>query len=161
MRILHTIGIAVGIACAAASASAAGTVSVAFVKPQGFTDVRDGFATSYEQVLASLKLQFEEAAAPYVGDGQTLKIEVLDVDLAGETRYGARQNNPRLLKGRADWPRIELRYVLETSGQAVRRGEARLQDMAYLNRRGGLPYDPQLAYERRMLNEWFRDEFKK
>lgn len=157
MGIRHTLGVAVSIATLAGAAHAAGTVSVSFVKPENFTDARDSFMST-EGHLKALKRHFEAAAAPYVADGQTLKIEVLDVDLAGEIKRGSR-TDLRVLRGRADWPRIQLRYSLEASGQAVRNGEARVQDMAYLDRFAGVPVDTTLRYERRMLDEWFKAEF--
>lgn len=157
---LHVVGVAVSAAIFATAAQAAGTVAVTFVEPDKFTDIRDNFVSS-EHHLQVLKRHFEAAAAPYVADGQTLKIEVLDVDLAGDTKFSVRLNNPRVLRGRADWPRIQLRYALEAPGQAARSGEARVQDMAYLDRFAGLPLDTSLRYERRMLDEWFKAEFKK
>jgi hypothetical protein len=160
MRILRTIGVALSAITLAAAAQAAGTVSVSFVKPENFTDVKDG-ALSKDRQLETLKRHLEQAAAPYVADGQTLKIEVLDVDLAGEVKPGARASDLRVLKGSADWPRIQLRYALESPGQATRSGEARVQDMAYLMTRAHLPSGEALAYERRMLDEWFKAEFRK
>ena len=75
------------LAAVAASVRAAGTVQVQFVQPEKFADVRDQ-AFSWERNLDMLKRLLESAAAPYVADGQTLKIDVLDVDLAGEPKGG-------------------------------------------------------------------------
>lgn len=152
-----TFGSLILLACAGA-AQAAGTVQVSFIQPEKFVDVRDA-AFRAEDNLALLKQHLEQAASPYVGDGQTLNIEVLDVDLAGEVRRGARPFDLRILKGRADWPRIELRYRLEGPGQAARAGQARVQDVAYLQRLGSLRHEA-LSHERRMLDEWFKTEFK-
>lgn len=160
MRILRIIGVALSAITLATAAQAAGTVTVSFVKPETFTDVKDG-ALSKDRQLEALKRHLEQAAAPYVADGQTLKIEVLDVDLAGEIRPSARANDLRVLKGSADWPRIQLRYTLESPGQATRSGQARVQDMAYLMHGATLPNTEPLAYERRMLDEWFKAEFRK
>jgi hypothetical protein len=145
----------------ALSAHAAGTVQVTFLQPERFSDVRDSFYSS-ERHLDLLKQHLQAAAAPYVADGQTLKIEVLDVDLAGELRPSARANNRRVLRGGADWPRIQLRYALEAPGQTLRSGEARVQDLAYLQRDlGGYRSREALYHERRMLDEWFEAEFRK
>ncbi len=160
MRTLHTVGVAIGAFTLAAAAQAAGTVSVSFVQPENFTDVKDSFL-SKDRHLEALKRHLEQAAAPYVVDGQTLKIEVLDVDLAGELRPSARAHDLRVLKGSADWPRIQMRYALEGPGQTTRSGEARVQDMAYLMQRAYWPSGDALAYERRMLDAWFKAEFKK
>lgn len=144
----------------AVSAHAAGTVQVSFVKPENFADVRDR-TYSREQNLKSLERIISSAALPYVADGQTLKIEVLDVDLAGEVRPGARAWDVRVLRGRADWPRITLRWSVEGAGAAPRRGEAVVQDMSYLQRIPPSTADSTLVYERRMLDEWFKAQFSK
>lgn len=149
------------LAAIAASAHAAGTVQVQFIQPEKFADIRDQ-AFSRERNLENLKRHLEQAAAPYVADGQTLRIDVLDVDLAGEPKPDARANGLRVLRGRADWPRIELRYTLESPGQPARSGKASIRDMAYLQHGPlAIPADEPLRYERRMLEEWFKKEFKR
>ena len=144
----------------AATAHGAGTVQLSFVRPENFADVRDR-TYSREQNLKALEQVFTTVAQPYVADGQTLKIEVLDVDLAGEVRPGARAHDVRVLRGRADWPRITLRWSIEGAGAAPRSGEAVVQDMAYLQRIPPAMSDTALVYERRMLDEWFRQQFGK
>ena len=161
MRSFLPIGVALGSAMLAVAALAAGTVQVSFVKPENFADVR-GAHLRADDNLRALQRDIEALAAQYVGDGQTLKVEVLDVDLAGEIHHGRRLNDVRVLRGRADWPRITLRYVLEAPGVAPRTGQAVVADMAYLERTR--PYDhseTMFPYERRMLDEWFRAEFQK
>ena len=140
-------------------AHAAGTVQLSFVKPETFADIYDR-TYSREQNLKALEQIITSAATPYVADGQTLKIEVLDVDLAGEVRPGARAWDLRILRGRADWPRITFRWSLDGAGAAPRSGEAVVQDMAYLQRIPPAFADTSLVYERRMLDEWFRQQFK-
>jgi Protein of unknown function (DUF3016) len=142
----------------AVSAHAAGTVQVNFVKPENFADVRDR-TYSREENLRALEKVIVSVAQPYVADGQTLKIEVLDVDLAGEVRPSARATDVRVLRGRADWPRITFRWSVD--GAAPRSGEAVVQDMAYLQRLPPSVADTALVYERRMLDEWFRQQFGK
>lgn len=158
MKPLFTL---IALAALAAGAQAAGTVQVRFMQPEKFIDVRDQ-AFSRERNLDVLKQHLEHAAAPYVADGHTLKIEVLDVDLAGEPKMNARINDLRVLKGRADWPRIDLRWTLEAPGQPARSGQASIRDMSYLHQVAAGRYaDEPLRYERRMLDRWFRDEFSR
>ena len=71
------------LAAFAAGAQAAGTVQVQFVQPEKFADIRDQ-AFSRERNLEMVKRLLERAAAPYVADGQTLKIDVLDHVILGE-----------------------------------------------------------------------------
>jgi Protein of unknown function (DUF3016) len=157
---MKRIAITVAAASLAVSAQAAGTVQCNFVNPERFADVRDR-SYSAEHNLKTLQDIVVSVAAPYVLDGQTLKVDVLDVDLAGEVRPGARAWDVRVLRGSADWPRITLRWSLEGAGQASRSGEAVVQDMAYLTRIASPLASTSLIYERRMLAEWFKTQFGK
>jgi hypothetical protein len=141
---------------AAGVAHAAGTVQVSFVTPEKFTDVRDRSYRVEDNVKALEKVLID-VAKPHVIDGQTLTIEVLDVDLAGEVRPGLRAWDLRVLRGLADWPRITLRWRLEGAG-APRGGQAVVQDMAYLQRIQPPLSGTHLVYERRMLAEWIKKE---
>ena len=153
-----TFAIALATVLVAGAAHAAGSVQVSFVKPENFADIRDR-TYSREQNLKALEQVITSAAQPYVADGQTLKIEVLDVDLAGEVRPGARAYDVRVLRGRADWPRITLRWSID--GASPRSGETVVQDMAYLQRIPPAVSGTALVYERRMLDDWFRTQFAK
>ncbi len=153
-----TFAIALATVLVAGAAHAAGSVQVSFVKPENFADIRDR-TYSREQNLNALEQVITSAAQPYVADGQTLKIEVLDVDLAGEVRPGARAYDVRVLRGRADWPRITLRWSID--GASPRSGETVVQDMAYLQRIPPAMSGTALVYERRMLDDWFRTQFAK
>ena len=95
-----------------APAQAAGVVQVRFVEPQNFTDVRDG-SHLLDQNLRSLERVVIDAAAPHVADGQTLTVDITDVDLAGYIHPGAMPRAVRLLRSSADWPRITLRWRLD------------------------------------------------
>lgn len=155
MSAARRVGAALAVLLAGSVAQAAGTVTVTFVEPARFRDVRDEHLRS-DAHLAALRRHIEQAAAPYVADGQTLRVEVTDVDLAGEVRPGGSAQPLRVMGGGADWPRIDLRYVLEAPGQAPVAGRAMVQDMSYLQRASGLRLGIDLPYERRMLDEWFR-----
>lgn len=139
---------------AAASASAGATVT--FVQPENFTDVP--FSTwDRERVLKDLQQHFDKLAARLPA-GQQLNVEVTDIDLAGET-WPARFHGQdiRVMKGGADWPRISLRYSITQAGQVIKSGQENLADMAYqynMSRYGG---DDALRYEKRMLDDWFRE----
>ena len=144
------------LALAASVVQAAGAVSVKFVEPDKFADARDTRhdASDNLRVLAG---HIGSAAGRYLADGDRLDVEVLDVDLAGEiwpSRHGLQV--VRLLKGGADFPRIKLRYTLESSGQTARSGELTISDMAYLQRSGGPHTGDALGHERRMLDGWFQ-----
>ena len=140
---------------AAGSASAGATV--AFVHPETFTDMP--FASwERERVMDDLRAHFDKLAAKLPA-GQQLKVDVTDVDLAGQTwptRFGGQ--DIRIMNGGADWPRIALRYTITApDAQVVKSGEENLSDMAYqqhMTRYGG---DDALRYEKRMLDQWFQN----
>jgi len=150
----------VGLALVVAGAHAAGTVQVSYVQPERFADAGDA-GSDREDNLKALTSHFEGLAKRYLGDGQKLSIEVLDVDLAGEMRPLVRRagQDLRVLKGKTDWPRIKLRYTLESPSQAPRKAEQTVSDMDYLQRLAGHYASDPLRYERRMLDDWFATEF--
>jgi Protein of unknown function (DUF3016) len=159
MRHFIQLGVLFGAVLFGSAVQAAGKVSVTFKEPARFRDVHDERLKS-ESNLAALRRHIEEAAAPRVADGQTLRVEVTDVDLAGEIRPGGTAAQPvRVMSGGSDWPRVELRYVLEEPGKAPVSGRATVQDMSYLQRASGLRAGIDLPHERRMLEEWFRTSF--
>ena len=158
-RVIRAATFAFGLALTALAAQAAGAVQVTFVQPEEFSDIRDAHRDSSGN-LRELKRYLEEQAAERLRDGQTLTIEVLDVDLAGEVRFVRHVNDyVRVLKGSTDWPRIKLRYTLTTADQPARRVEQTLSDKAYLMRLGRHTDGEMLRYEKRMLDEWFDAQF--
>lgn len=152
-------GIAVAMQAAALAVHAAGTVQVSYVQPDRFIDAGQR-PSDVEDTLSELTRHFELLAKRHLPDGQALRIEVLEIDLAGSThpwRHAAQ--DIRLLKGGADWPRIQLRYTLESTSLGPRKAELWVADMGYLQRIGGRYASESLGYEKRMLAEWFSAEF--
>lgn len=144
-------------ACLAGAAQAAGQVEVKWVEPENFIDI--GFGTmERERNQASLEEVFRQMARQ-LPDGQTLKIEVLEVDLAGETRPGS-VRDVRIVRGGVDWPRMTLRYALHAGEATLKSGQAQISDMNYLfGARPVAPGEGNLPYERRMLMRWFEETF--
>lgn len=141
----------------AGPAQAAGIVEVKWVEPDKFLDIGLG-SMERQRNQQELELVFQQMARQLPG-GQTLKIEVLDVDLAGETRLGAARD-VRIVRGGVDWPRMTLRYSLQAHEGVLKSGEARLADMNYLfGTRAVNPGEGNLPYERRMMLRWFEDTF--
>jgi Protein of unknown function (DUF3016) len=135
-----------------AAAQAAGRVEVAWIEPASY---RDAGPTPWERerVLQALDahLGLWSRALP---DGQTLRLEVTDLDLAGEIRPFA-WHDTRVLRSGADWPQMSLRYTLQADGRTLKSGEARLSDMGYQFARRS----ETLGYEKAMIDRWFRQEF--
>ena len=153
--------VAVATTSAFAAGSAAATVTVTFTQPESYADMP--FAPSdKELVMKQLQIHFDKLGAQ-LPQGQDLKVEVLDINLAGriEPQLGARFGHDiRVLSSRADWPTIELRYSVESDGKVLRSGEARVDDKSYLDHINRYLANDSLRYEKRMLDEWFKTVLK-
>ena len=133
-------------------AHAAGTVEVRWIEPAQFSDVSRN-AIDRERELQALGKYMTQLGSR-LPDGQALTIAVTDLNLAGEMQpFGWR--DARVLRGRADWPQMALRYTLRSGGRTLKSGQAHLADMNYFF---GLRSD-ELGYEKRMVERWFKDEF--
>ena len=82
---------AVALLCAAPLGASAATpddrVSVRFVQPERFTDIRAGLhdvASARNPFLAELQVWIEQRATPLLGAGQRLEVSVTDIDMAGD-----------------------------------------------------------------------------
>jgi hypothetical protein len=131
----------------------AGTIEVKFTEPKRFSDIGRSH-TDQEQTLATLRAHFESYAQALPAN-QTLSVEVTDVDLAGEQEFMRARSDLRVLRGRADWPRISMKYTLSEGGRTLKQGEEHLSDMAYQQHGLLSRVNDELPYERRMLDRWF------
>ena len=143
---------------AALPAHAAGTVQVNYLQPENFSDV--GFG-SFERDRSLDKLtDVFKKLAERLPDGQVLKLDVSQVDLAGRLQPTHRGQDLRVMTGRADWPQIKLRYTLLAGDTVLKSGDARLTDLNYLqNARLGDNQRSELPYEKRMIDTWFDKTF--
>ena len=115
MRIARTL-LTLAALAAGTLAQAAGSVQVSFDKPDEFVDIGHN-RWDQERALDQLREVFKGWGAR-LPDGQTLKVEVLDVDLAGRLQP-RRGDEIRVLNGRADWPRIKLRWTLSAGDRTL------------------------------------------
>jgi len=138
---------------------AGATVTVSFTNPESYIDIgryRDEPNTAMRELEAHLKQLGER----YLPPDQLLRIEVLDIDLAGDLRLSNRFGHEvRILRGKADWPRIKLHYVLEADGRVLADQQANIADMDYLQHPSRYYSNQSLAYEKQMLDDWFRQSF--
>lgn len=137
--------------------TAVAATTVNYVDPDKYADMPFS-SWDKERVQKALTEHFEKLGAKLPA-GQNLKIDVTDIDLAGHPEPGAhRPNDFRILRGRADWPRMNFRYSIESQGAVVKSGEASVSDMNYLQSFNRYSSNEYLRYEKRMLDEWFRKE---
>ncbi|MFC5481255.1 DUF3016 domain-containing protein [Massilia suwonensis] len=133
--------------------SASAEVVVNYVQSDRFTDL-PRMQQEREQVLAELTKHLTKLGADLPA-GQTLRIDVDDIDLAGRRLPTTGTREERMFHSAVDWPRIELEYEVESNGQIVRSGKVALRDMAYLSRTQRYFDGDPLRFEKPMINEWF------
>ena len=150
---------------AASSTKPAAPVTVTFVAPENFTDVKDGpfdSERSRAQVLDALKAHIEDLSRSYVTNGRHLEVKVTDVDLAGEFEpwRGVDFDHIRILKEIYP-PRMELEFrLLDADGKVISEGKRHLQELGYLMTTVMPTTDP-LRFDKDMLRSWMRQEFKR
>lgn len=151
---LARAALALGAALLTSVAATAAVVDVHFVQPDRFTDI------GFERLDRERALQAIEQHLTRLGtrlpDGARLRVDVLDVDLAGRLEpWPTRQ--VRVLGGQADWPRMTLRWRLDPSsgGDALASGEERLADLGYLSRTAPLRSQSAYAPDLRLIDDWF------
>lgn len=136
-----------------ASSAALAEVTVTYTKPDDYTDLargeydRDRVLKQFTDYFATL----EKKLPP----GENLKIDVLDIDLAGRMYPRRNGEEIRVMNGGADWPRMHLRYTLEKDGQVLRSGDDNIANMNYQQSRSSYFDSDPLRYEKQMLDDWF------
>lgn len=149
--LVRQLGLA-GLLLLAAGGASAG-VTVTYNHPENFADLP--FASwEREDVLKRITEHFDKLGKALPA-GQDLRIEVLDVDLAGREEPGRGARDLRVLRGNADWPRMHLRYWLEQDGREIKSGDEQLSEMDYLNRTNRYFEGEPLRYEKQMMDNWW------
>jgi hypothetical protein len=159
MRALRIALILTGLCLAAGPALAAGDVEVSFIAPASYTDGGNDLANAEEnrdKIAAYLKQLGQQLRS-----GEVLKIDVLDIDIAGTLLPSRRATGQlvRVARGNADYPRIKVRYTLQSDGKTLQRGEETVADMNYLRHQPTERADDPLGHEKRMLAGWFKTRF--
>jgi Protein of unknown function (DUF3016) len=143
----------------ATASHSGGVAEVSFPNEARYTDA-GAYGTERAANLAQLAAHLKRLAQRDLPEGQKLTVEILDVDLAGEARPWRRMpSEVRVLRGRADWPRIELRYTLSGEPGNTRSATESIADLNYLQRIGSYGSSEPLVYEKRMIDDWFRARF--
>ena len=164
LAMLLGVGVAPDFAVGPEVSQADSRVSVIFVDPQTFTDLRneDGGPVSLS-LLDQLKQFMRQTGERCVPAGMHLEIRVTDIDLAGEFEpgRGPEFGHIRIVKD-LYLPRIKLEFRLtDAQGKVVSAGERELTDPAFQTRDAfARPGNDYLRYEKDLLRDWFRHEFK-
>lgn len=151
---IRNAAVAVALSIVSLGASA-DTATVNFIDIGKMTDVprsipeRDNMEAQLRDHLANLSKRLPS--------GQELKVDFVDIDLAGDEFPRIASHHLRVLKGQGDRPRLHLRYRVEQNGQMLKSGERELIDSSYLMSKNS--YDHEIySHEKQMLHDWFRKE---
>ncbi len=143
----------------AGSMPAGAETVVSFVHPEQFTDaaLRGGYGPKAEQsALSEIARYLESLGTRYLGTRQTLAIDVMNVDLAGQFEpWPAMAYDVRFMRDVYP-PRIMLRYKLTEEQRTLIEGEEMVVDINYLANPRARPADDHLRYEKAMLADWFK-----
>lgn len=145
----------------AAADKAPDNVTLVYQDPDKFTDVLENgqnYTSTY--FLDELSKFFLQTASPLLAAGQKLAITVLDVDLAGESRFN-QPNQIRIMK-EIYYPRMWLKFQLVgADGKVVQEGERHIQDRDFMMRAGLPRSEDPLYYDKQMIRDWLIKEFHK
>lgn len=165
IRLSHLVAVA---ALAASSAFAAGksekkpsSVTVTFQEPDKFTDAKSTFGMGADEgYLDIISEHLQKVAGKQLAQGQKLDITISDIDLAGDIRPEMTPHDIRVVKS-IYIPRMTLSFKLtDASGALVKEGQRKLSDLDFMDSIGLIGRDQPLYYDKEMLTDWVRREFK-
>ena len=151
--LIYRATLAAAFALASAQASAAATVP--YVAIDKMSDV-PRYQSERDFMQDDLRECIEKLSAK-LPTGQQLKLDILDIDLAGDVFPRVPIRDARVYRGRADWPRIHLRYRIEQDGKVIRSGERTLTDSNYQIGFNGHTNEL-YGYEKQLFEDWFRKD---
>jgi len=140
--------------------SHAATLEFTWGDPEKFRDIRasDENQDKYQaNVMKELEAQFQKEAGKLPAD-QKLKVDVTDLNLAGEVEYFHEgfPNGLRVVRN-VDFPSMKLSYVLrDGKGQIVKSGDS---DFSYMEFNSGIQIlqgAKPLHYELDMISKWYK-----
>ncbi|MCW0401551.1 hypothetical protein NB688_004125 [Xanthomonas sacchari] len=142
-----------------------GPVQVSWAAPSTFSELRQSrnrWEAERGDWVQDLAAYLQKQAAKQLQPGQRLDIKLTDIKRAGdfEPWHGPNWNDVRVMRDLYP-PRISLDFTLYgADGQVIAQGQPKLMDPSYLyNSSVGLSTDP-LRYEKRMLDDWLRRQFR-
>ena len=137
---------------------AAAQIRVEFIEPQRYTDAENRFGSglSLRVTLAEIRRLLEQYGGRVLKPGESLSIDVLDIDLAGMDRMsGAMPYGVRVVTDITP-PRFRLRYVLKERGRTMLSATETVSDLNFMMRYARLSGGASFHYERELLRDWLQ-----
>lgn len=155
---MKTRCIALAVMALVSTAAARADVQVNFVNPEKFSDTKDNNGFRQPEVLKDIEAHLVAQAQKRL-PGRDVRIEVSDVDLAGEVEPFAWRGQWLRVMRTVTLPSIELSYEIREGGKVVQQGKTRLRDMNYQDGFNNYYGSDPLRYEKRMIDRWMQAEF--
>ena len=143
---------------AATCAAARADVQVNFIEPEKFSDIKDSNGFRDAEVLDDIKTYLVAQFTKRL-PGRDVRVDVTDVDLAGEVEPFLWRGQWLRVMRSVTSPAIELSYEVREGGKVVQQGKTRLRDMNYQDGSNFFGSSESLRYEKRMLDRWMQREF--
>lgn len=138
----------------------AATSEVTWTDYKKYRDIRPGSESRKhfrERTFNNFEKHFAKLAQNLPVE-EVLKINVTDVDLAGDTHAGG-VNQVRIIK-EIYYPRMKFSYeLINADGQVITSGNVDLKDMRFMVTNNKYR-NQSLSYEKKMLDAWFVKTFK-
>jgi len=139
----------------------AASSEVTWTDYKSYRDIHEGNSgrTQFrERIFKDFEKHFSQLAAT-LPEGQTLKIDVTDVDLAGDTHVGG-IDRMRIIKHMYS-PRMNFSYQLvDIKGEVIQSDDVVVKDMNFMSNTSLKYRNQSLGYEKKMLDDWFEKTFK-
>jgi Protein of unknown function (DUF3016) len=162
--LLAVLGLASCGALRADDTKPAPRADVVYVNPEKFTNVTDSYSFPDEgrdEYLGTLKQHIEAQADKYIPAGQHLALRITDVRMAGdfEPQRGPEFDHVRIYKDVYP-PRFNFEFKLtDANGKVIKEGARKIVDLNYLFPVNPYFEDDTLRFEKKLLDDWFSNEF--
>ncbi|REL36904.1 DUF3016 domain-containing protein [Thalassotalea euphylliae] len=138
----------------------AGTAKVEWTNPDDYRDIRPANESRerFKQRTFKELETFVTKLAAKLPEGFELKLNVTNLDLAGNVEFG-RTQQIRIVR-QIHFPKIDFDYqLLDANQQALAAEQVSLKDMNFLHHIKTRSSTESLGYEKRMLEDWFNKAF--
>ncbi len=143
-----------------------GEIKVSYINPEKYIDIMDSDSTksrSIDSFKSAMEGFFQEAAQQHVKPGHQLKLDITNVDRAGDMRYDIAPDmrDMRILRDVVR-VRIELSYTLLDENQnVIKQGSENLKEFYNLNSISQRKFNNEkLYYEKKLLSDWMTTLYK-
>lgn len=147
------------------SLPAEGPVSVDWTDPAQFSDIRysgNRWEAKRGNWVEQLAQYLQKSAVKKLPPGEQLQVTITDIKRAGqyEPWHGPNLQDTRFVRDIYP-PRISLTFKrTDAQGNVIDQGERKLVDSAFLMGNSMLGDSDPLRYEKGLLDDWLRREFK-